>query len=787
MGRPTRNKAPFLLNVLGMSIAFVTFYVIMLQVAYDTTFNRSIPDADKKYMIFTSWGKDNVTSNVSVQTSFKAAESIPGAKIGFMKFFCYYDKVYVGKGGDTKAYHFNVCHFTKSGADLLGTCFTSGTFPEAEGDVAVSEKAAQTMGIAVGDQIFAEKDSLSTVSGIFKDYAQNSDMNGCDVLMNKEKEIMATADNVFNYNGIVSFANPDDKEMFTDLFGQYYRTLISNAEKEAEEHGLSLGEGFIEQQAPECRLIALSDIHFSEPDEVSDNPKASRSSVLVMLGIAFIIVAIAFINFVNYFIALVPEKMRAVNIRKVFGASRLTLICEFVKEALVYVGVAIALACILALFIANSPVSELTDGSVGIGDNIPALAVLIGVSVVFAVLSAFFPAVYVTKIDAAVGVRRGFSRSRAGRAVRKTLITVQLTAAAAMMIVSAVFHMQYRHMIGKDMGFDKENLYAMDIPYYKPELKSAVEGIPGVKSVTASADEITGSPAITMFGNPAITQKKDGDGFSVNMKVRRVLPNYLDVIGIKMVSGTGFTETNTKTIIADANLQKLFKEGAVDKTVKAAFSYDLAGLCAVTDTKPVTDMTTGYVDAYTNEGSDFQFYDVLIYRTEAGADGREVAMRVKETVKTVLNQDEEGNVRTVDDELAARYARYNTQSLIVGLFSVVAVVIALMGVFGIVLLETEHRRHEVAVRKVLGAESGDIVRMCCLQYAYTVAAACLIAAPVAMCVTRRWLEQFSSRIDVPAWVYLASFAVMTVLTLGIIVVRTAAVAKENPVDNLKTE
>jgi len=787
MVKPTKNKAPFLLNVLGMGIAFVTFYMIMSQVAYDTTFNRCIPDADKKFMMFTSWSEDNVTSNVSVQTSFKTAESIPGAKIGFMKLYCHYDKVYVGKGGDAKAYRFNVCHFTKSGAEILGANFTSGTFPEAEGDVAVSEKAARTMGISIGDYIYAEKDSLSTVTGIFKDYAENSDMDGCDILMNKEKEIMATADNIFSYNGIVSFANPDDKEKFTGLFRRNYRALLLAAEKEAEERGYALGEGFAEQQVPECRLIALSDIHFSEPDEVSDKPKASRSSVLVMLGIAFVIVTIAFINFVNYFIALVPEKMRAANIRKVFGASRLTLVCGFVKEALVYVGAAIVLACVLALFFANSPVSNLTDGSVGIADNIPALAVLIAVSVIFAVLSALFPAAYVTRTDAAVGVRGGFSRSRAGRVLRKTLITVQLTAATAMMIVSAVFHMQYRHMTGKDMGFDKENLYAMEIPCYKPELKSAVEGIPGVKAVTASTDEMTGSPAITMLGNPAVTHKKDGDGFAVNLNVRRVLPNYLDVMGIKMVSGSGFTETNTKTIIADANLLQQAKEDEVEEKVRAAFSYDLTGLCAVTDTKPVTDMTAGYVDAYTNEGSDFPFYDVLIYRTEAGADGKEVAARVKATVREVLNLDEESDVRTVDDELAARYARFNTQSLVVGLFSVVAVAIALMGVFGIVLFETEHRRHEVAVRKVLGAEIGDIVRMFCRQYACTVATACLIAAPVAVCVTRRWLGQFSSRTDVPAWVYLVSFAVVSVLTLAIIAVRTAAVAKENPVDNLKTE
>ena len=110
---------------------------------------------------------------------------------------------------------------------------------------------------------------------------------------------------------------------------------------------------------------------------------------------------------------------------------------------------------------------------------------------------ALFPALYVTRVDAAMGVKSGFSRSRAGMMLRKVLITLQLAAAVAMMIISAVFFMQYRHMTSQQLGFDKDGLYVADIPYYRSDIKSRVESMSGVKSVTASSSPATGNAGMT--------------------------------------------------------------------------------------------------------------------------------------------------------------------------------------------------------------------------------------------------------------------------------------------------
>jgi len=778
----SKTKASPILNILGMTIAFAAFYVIMSQVMYDVTYNSSIKDADKKYMICTHFD-DGWISRSPVQASNKAADAVPGAKVGYFNLLEQGNKVYGGKDG-TDLYHFSYQWFTHQAAEVLGLEFTAGKYPEVDGDVAISDKVAETMSVAPGETIYVfdsyeQKKEALTVTGIFKSYPANSDLDECDILINDEEEILSTTDNNFNYNGVVSLANADDAEKFLDILSKNaYESMKNRVEEYNKQFGTNYDEDFIQQHLNEFKLVPLSDLHFSD---VTDDVKmrASRSTVYEMIGIALLIVIIAFINFVNFFVALVPEKMRSVNIRKVFGASRSSLVWEFVKEALVYVCVAIVLACVLILAISKSSVNELTDGGIGFDRNLLTFGILILVSVVFAVLSALFPALYVTRIDAAMGVKSGFSRSRAGLVLRKTLITIQLAAAVAMMIISGVFYMQYRHMTTQQLGFDKENLYVAGLPYYKPEIKSRVEGITGVKAVTASNNYVT--------GNAGMTHAVAKDGISLTLKVRKVLPNYLEVVGIPLIAGEGFTDSNVGSFIVEDAMRAFGDEQKIQELIKTANDYKLAGFCVNTNSKPATDKTENGIEAYTNVGNDYQYLWFLIVRSEPNVDPKAFIAQLKQAVVEEYQLDEEINAFPVDSELEERYARFMRQSQIFGLFSLVAIIIALMGVFGIVLFETEHRKHETAVRKVLGAEGYDIVGLFCKQYVVTVVIACLLATPVAIYVTREWLEQFTTQVSVSPLLYLAAFAVVAILTLGIIIVRTISAAKENPVNNLKSE
>ena len=778
----TKTKASSILNVLGMTIAFAAFYVIMSQVQYDLTYNKGIKDKNNAYIMCLSYDEIDWSTVIPIQVSRRTAEGVPGAQIGFFNIRRGAEDVYVWEGAGSRRYRIGVHYFTKSGADVLDVNFISGSYPQPNSGVAISEKAAQMMSVSSGDVIWIfdplknEKVS-ATVSGVFESFAENTDFHDLDILWDQETIIMTQPDNNMSFNGLVRFASIDDVEKFEELFKKYdYESCMDMIGQ----YGIApeQQEAVLAQLLHHEKLISLNDIHFSNVNDYT-NTRTTRSSVYVLIAIAFIIIIIAFINFVNFFVSLVPEKMKSVNIRKVFGASRGVLIWSFIKEALEYVGVAIALSIVLVLAISKSPVGDLTDGGLGLGSNMLAFAVLVLVSVAFAALSALFPAMYVTNVTVAMGVKSGFSRSVAGKAIRKVLITMQLGVAVSMMIISTIFYMQYRLMTTKELGFDKENLYEMSVPSYTPSVKSRLEGISGVKGVTACNNQITGNAGMQQ------TMSNNKNSTKLTLMIRKVLPNYLDVVGIPLLEGEGFTESNSGKMVLDIASKErweAFNEGHDENAYTS-----VSGYCAETKSKPATDKTNDGIEAYRNVGYDGNGLTYLIFRTEKGVDTKNIIRQVVDAVCAEYDLYEAPDVRSVDDELAERYEKFRTQSVIIGMFSLIAIIIALMGVFGIVLFETEHRRHETAVRKVLGAEGNDIVSLFCKQYVVTVIIACLLATPVAIYVTREWLEQFTTQVTVSPWLYFAAFAIVAILTLGIIIFRTISVAKENPVNNLKSE
>ena len=140
----------------------------------------------------------------------------------------------------------------------------------------------------------------------------------------------------------------------------------------------------------------------------------------------------------------------------------------------------------------------------------------------------------------------------------------------------------------------------------------------------------------------------------------------------------------------------------------------------------------------------------------------------------------------LDTWIEWQYRETKKVMILVGMFAVLAIVIALMGVFGIVMFETQHRRSEIAVRKVYGATTRQIVEMLNLRYVWIVGGCFVVAVPVAWYITSRWLESFANRIAQPWWLYIAALAVVLAVTVGLVTLRSWKAATENPADVVKS-
>jgi putative ABC transport system permease protein len=186
-----------------------------------------------------------------------------------------------------------------------------------------------------------------------------------------------------------------------------------------------------------------------------------------------------------------------------------------------------------------------------------------------------------------------------------------------------------------------------------------------------------------------------------------------------------------------------------------------------------------YIALLCNNSRQFGTYYIKL---KPGADIAAFSKYVKDLVQEFVPGADEPEVMFFNQAIGNLYSTTKRSTVIIALFALLAIIIALMGVFGIVMFETQHRRREIAIRKVYGADRGILISMLNNNYVKLVLAGFLVAAPVAWIIVTRWLEQFANRITVPWWVFIASLMAVLALTVALVSLRSWKAASENPAE-----
>jgi putative ABC transport system permease protein len=256
--------------------------------------------------------------------------------------------------------------------------------------------------------------------------------------------------------------------------------------------------------------------------------------------------------------------------------------------------------------------------------------------------------------------------------------------------------------------------------------------------------------------------------------VRWNMPQFF---GIKVVEGEGFTEQSgsRRDMMVSMNLRT---------EIGIPVGYDKFG------SYKVTAVAKGVrLNAVTNDNiytafccNAKQALSTFYIKLREGADIKDFAVYIKDLVQEFAPGADEPEVEFFDQAVANLYNSTKKATVTIGLFALLAVVIALMGVFGIVMFETQHRRSEIAIRKVYGAERGQMIGLLNNQYVGLVLASFIVAAPVAWWIVHRWLEQFANRIAMPWWIFAVALVAVLAVTVALVTLRSWRAASENPVD-----
>ena len=798
-----RYKISSLLNVIGLTLAFTAFYVIMTQVWWELGYNRSLHEADRIYLVenedwyepgkWSSWLNRPVPERVIASTA--------GVEVGG----CMWGGFGSGTCWTSNEPSFGYNKFSASCGSVSLPFLDVFAFRSVEGDVhdlgkpksvIVSREAAERMRVGVGSLIWVDTDEpqpdgAMEVVAVFEDFPDNSLLGECEVVKNLgETNLYTTSEWSFNY--FVKFrpgADPDE-------FARQWTNVNQEMQREAAEKRAAAGDAADDDDESGIygvRLSPVSELYF-ESDSQAPCRQGSVVTTYTLLGIAVLVIVLAFINFVNFFFALVPVRIRTVNTVKVFGAPASSLRFNFVFEAFGLVLIALLAAWYVSFALQGTEFASYISASLALSQNLEVVGLVAVVAFVMALAASLYPAWYITSFAPALVVKGSFGGTRSGRRLRTLLLGVQFFISIGLIIATSFIRLQHDYMMHYDMGFDKENLLAVRLSergaVSYDALRQKLLSDPQVKDVTGATSRLV---SVGRMG-----WGREFKGRQVAFQSYVVQPDFLRVMGIPITDGRDFLESDFDkelgTMIFNEAARREFEMQVGDR-INGFVSPDeqIVGFCADFNFKPlqygVSPFCFYLLPKKIQQENYWHLPHVVYVRMTPGADIAAVTAHIRRCIAEVDPRTEPGDivVRVFDEELGLEYDNERKLTAIVGLFALLAVVIALMGVFGLVLFETQHRRREIAVRRVMGASRGEILAMFNRRYVMLVAVCFVLAVPVSIWAVRHWLAGFAYAVPLYWWVFALALAGVLAVTALTVTVRSWRAVNENPAESVKSE
>ena len=778
-----RFKAASVLNVLGLSIAFVAFMLIMMQVNYDYTFDCSHRNADAIFRVDIVHGSKGSQAIICRPFARAFTESSPHIKGGCLlnawvgsPFF------YVEQNGQRTGYRENAWEVTPGLLDVIHFDMLEGTAQALDepGSVILPESMAKKIfgnETAVGKQLIAPNVEMNAqiIKGVYKDFPRNSALQNVIYVAMNPKENYDNWGN-WNYFFFVRLDDPANKENVLDNFKSNFNA------KEVFGNEFEWGG----EESFDLRLTSLPDVHFLNNVDFDSMPKASRQTLLVLFSIAFVIIIIAGINFTNFSTALTPMRIKSINTQKVLGSSDRMLRGSLLVEAVGVSTFAYLLSLLFLYVIPKTPVASLVDADISFGAQPMIIAGTAVIAVIVGVLAGLYPSYYVTSFPPALVLKGSFGLSLAGRRMRSVLVGIQFVASFILIIGSLFMYLQNRYMQNAPLGYDKEEMIIVHlnnkINKDRDAFTNQLKSFSGVEDVTYSQFLLSSQDQYMGWG-------RDYNGKNINFQCLPVSSSFLKVMGIEVKEGRDFRpeddQKETGCYIfnekAKAQLELKLNE-QIDGDEIIGFIPDIKFASFRQEVTPMAFYLWGKYQW----GQEGNYYNAAYVKFKAGSDLRAGMEHVRESLKK-FDSEYPFVIRFYDEVLQHTYEKELKIGSLITLFSLVAIFISIVGLFGLVVFESEYKRKEIAVRKVLGSTTGEVLYMFNVSYFWILLICFVLGAPVAWYGVHRWLENFAYRTPMYWWVLPLAFLAIGMITFLTVTYQNWHVANENPVKNIKSE
>jgi putative ABC transport system permease protein len=780
-----RNKGYSFLNIFGLAIGITCAGLIFLWVEDELSFDQFNTKKNQLYYIRENQKYDTYTATFG-STPAPMAPVIK-AEIPGIANTCRIN------GLDTKLITIDNKSMYAGGSYVDVSLFSMFTFPFVQGDAKTVFKELHSMVITestakkffgneknvIGKTVRVDNKQDYVITGVIKDISKNSTV---------QFEWVAPFQIWWDENKswAQSWGN-NDLDTYVELKPNISAASVNK-----------ILYNFIQQREPKSNarpfLWSAKDWHLRDEFDNGVQTGGGRITYVHLFSvIAWIILLIACINFMNLATARSEKRAKEVGVRKVLGAAKQNLVSQFIGEALLMAFLSAVLAVII-MSLALPAFNLLVQKNLSLDLTKPLHATaLTAITLISGLVAGSYPSLYLSSFNPAFVLKGLKLKTGSAEFIRKGLVVLQFSISIILIISTIVIYQQIQHVKSRSLGFNKKDLLQVDM---NSEMTKNYEAVHQDLLGTGLIENVAVSNYNTLYGGNntgGLVWEGKKSNNEVLISTRYVSPGYMKTSGIKILEGRDLVETDSVqskrlNVLITQSLEKLMGTNiAVGKTLH----WD-------GDTSGTVVNIVGVVNDYVY-GDLYGKPDPVMFFCVNMPDASNMYVRLKpnayvetaiKQIGTVLKKDNPSYPFTyhfVDDQFNQMFQNEQLISKLSRVFAMLAIIISCLGLFGLAAYTAERRIKEIGIRKVLGASVTSITTLLSKDFLQLVFISCLVAFPLGWWMMYSWLQNYKYRIEISWWIFIIAGFIAILIALITVSFQAIKAAVANPVKSLRSE
>ncbi|MBQ4413101.1 MAG: FtsX-like permease family protein, partial [Prevotella sp.] len=523
-------------------------------------------------------------------------------------------------------------------------------------------------------------------------------------------------------------------------------------------------------------IVPLKDIMFAPQNDGKGVLKGDKTRLRIMLAAVLAILFFAISNYINLTVANTGFRAKEMATRRLFGSSQHRISLELIAESTLMVAVSFAIGLALA-FIFEQDAANLFKGKIALADdiNIGSVSICLGFILLVGIISGVLPSWQMSRFQP-IDIVKGNFRFRSKMVLGRLFIVLQNVITVTMLTASLVIWLQLNHLIHAPLGYNTKNLYYVDAPQGKSQMvRNKLEKMPFVERIgELNGAAFTSSGFSVMIGIML-------DGNYVSMFATAMDSTAFNLYGLELLKDYG-NNSDGYYINEAAKRRLALKDDAREMPMGADEKVPLNGII-----KEFHNLNVLHeADPYAIQLLDHVENPSFLVKTNGDKQAKAAFIDMMRELD-VPEEQLEWYVVSMEEDVAKTFVEQQNTLKIITIFTLIAVIISILGTIGMSLFFIRQRQKEISIRKVMGSTSAEVLLLMLRIFSIPLLIAFVVAVPLSWYVMTDWLSNFSYRIALSAWIFVAAGFTCFIISLLTVVFQSWRAASENPVNNIKTE